>query len=153
MLDQSYIGKRLPLIRYQVDASKIRELAMALGDDNPLFHDKTAAQAAGDLDIVAPLTFPSLFRFWGGSAVGSETRALLQEMGANVLRILHGEEEYEYFGTLHPGDDISGELEIVSIDRKEGSSGAMDMVRTQAIYRKQTGDVVAIARATMVVRW
>jgi hypothetical protein len=46
-----------------------------------------------------------------------------------------------------------GELEIVSIDRKEGSSGAMDMVRTQATYRKQTGDVVAIARATMVVRW
>ena len=74
-------------------------------------------------------------------------------MGANVLRILHGEEQYEYFGTLHPGDDISGELEIVSIDRKEGSSGAMDMVRTQATYRKQTGDVVAIARATMVVRW
>jgi acyl dehydratase len=85
--------------------------------------------------------------------VGSETRALLQEMGANVLRILHGEEEYEYFGTLHPGDDISGELEVLGIDRKEGSSGAMDMVKTKATYRKQTGEVVAIARATMVVRW
>ncbi len=66
-------------------------------------------------------------------------------MGANVLRILHGEEEYEYFGTLHPGDDITGELEIMSIDRKEGSGGAMDMVKTEATYRKQTGEVVAIA--------
>jgi hypothetical protein len=37
MLDQSYIGKKLPTIRYQVDASKIRELALALGDDNPIF--------------------------------------------------------------------------------------------------------------------
>jgi acyl dehydratase len=153
MLDQSYIGKKLPTIRYQVDASKIRELAMALGDDNPIFTDKASAQAAGYPDIAAPLTFPSLFRFWGGAAVGSETRALLQEMGANVLRILHGEEEYEYFGTLHPGDDISGELEVLGIDRKEGSSGAMDMVKTKATYRKQTGEVVAIARATMVVRW
>jgi len=153
MLDQGYIGKKLPTIRYQVDASKIRELAMALGDDNPIYHDKAAAQAAGYPDIVAPLTFPSLFRFWGGTVAGAETRSILQQMGANVLRILHGEEQYEYFGTLHPGDDISGELEIVSIDRKEGSSGAMDMVRTQATYRKQTGDVVAITRATMVVRW
>lgn len=153
MLDQSYIGKKLPLIRYQVDASKIREMAMALGDDNPLFHDKAAAQATGYPDIVAPLTFPSLFRFWGGSAVGSETRALLQEMGANVLRILHGEEEYEYHGLLHPGDDITGELEVLSIDRKEGSGGAMDMVKTRATYRNQRDEVVVIARATMVVRW
>ena len=104
-------------------------------------------------DIVAPLTFPSLFRFWGGTAAGAETRSILQQMGANVLRILHGEEEYEYFGTLHPGDDITGELEIMSIDRKEGSGGAMDMVKTKATYSKQTGEVVAIARATMVVRW
>ena len=153
MLDQSYIGKKLPLIRYQVDASKIRELAIALGDDNPIFLDNAAAQAAGYPDIVAPLTFPSLFRFWGGTAAGAETRSILQQMGANVLRILHGEEEYEYFGTLHPGDDITGELEIMSIDRKEGSGGAMDMVKTKATYRKQTGKVVAIARATMVVRW
>jgi acyl dehydratase len=153
MLDQGYIGRKLPLIRYQVDASKIRELAMAIGDDNPLFMDQAAAQAAGYPDIVAPLTFPTLFRFWGGTAVGAETRSLLQQMGANVLRILHGEEEYEYFGLLYPGDDITGELEILSIDRKEGSSGAMDMVKTQATYRKQTGEVVAIARATMVVRW
>lgn len=153
MLDHTYVGKKLPTIRYQVDASKIRELAMALGDNNPIFHDKAAAQAAGYPDIVAPLTFPSLFRFWGGAAAGAETRSILQEMGANVLRILHGEEEYEYFGTLHPGDDITGELEIVSIDRKEGSAGPMDMVKTRATYRDQHGNVKVIARATMVVRW
>ncbi len=153
MLDQSYIGKKFPLIHYQVDASKIRELALALGDDNPIFNDKAAARAAGYPDLAAPLTFPTLFRFWGGGAVGSETRALLQEMGADVLRILHGEEEYEYFGLLHPGDDITGELEILSIDRKEGSGGAMDMVKTRATYRNQRQEVVVIARATMVVRW
>ena len=153
MLDQSFIGKKLPLIRYEVDASKIRELAMALGDDNPLFLDKDAAQTAGYPDIVAPLTFPTLFRFWGGTPAGAETRTLLGEMGADMLRVLHGEEEYEYFGTLHPGDDITGELEIVSIDRKEGSSGAMDMVKTRATYRDQHGDVKVVARATMVVRW
>jgi len=152
MLDTSYVGKKLPLIRYQVDASKIRELAMALGDDSPVFADKAEAQAEGYPDLVAPLTFPSLFRFWGGAAVGSETRTLLQQMGANVLRILHGEEQYEYHGLLHPGDDIIGELEILSIEHKEGSSGAMDMVRTQATYRNQRGEVVVIARATMVVR-
>ena len=153
MLDHSYIGKKLPLIRYQVDASKIRELAMALGDDKPIHLDRVAAQAAGYPDIVAPLTFPTLFRFWGGTAAGAETRALLGEMGADLLRVLHGEEEYEYFDTLLPGDDITGELEILSIERKEGSSGARDMVKTQATYRDQNGQLKVIARATMVVRW
>jgi acyl dehydratase len=153
MLDHSYIGKKLPTIHYRVDASKIRELALAIGDDNPIFHDKAAAQAAGYPDIVAPLTFPTLFRFWGGSAVGAETRSLLRQMGANELRILHGEEEYEYFRLIHPGDEITGELEILSIERKEGSSGPMDMVKTKATYRNPRGEVVVIARATMVVRW
>lgn len=153
MLDHSYIGQKLPPIRYRVDASKIRELALAIGDDNPLFHDQAAAQAAGYPDIVAPLTFPTLFRFWGGSAVGAETRSLLQQMGANVLRILHGEEEYEYFRLIHPGDEITGELEILGIERKEGSSGPMDLVKTKATYRNQRGELVVIARATMVVRW
>lgn len=153
MLDRSYVGKKLPLIRYQVDASKIRELAMALGDEKSIHMDEEGAQAAGYAGLVAPLTFPTLFRFWGGTAVSSETRALLGEMGADLLRVLHGEEEYEYFGLLHPGDHITGELEIVDIERKEGRSGDMDMVKTKATYRKQTGEVVVIARATMVVRW
>ena len=153
MLDHSYIGKKFPLIRYQVDASKIRELAKALGDENPLFQDAEAARAEGYPDVVAPLTFPTLFRFWGGSAAGAETRAILGEMGADLLRVLHGEEEYEYHGTLHPGDDITGELEIVDIERKEGRSGVMDFVKTQATYRDQHGQVKVIARATMVVRY
>jgi acyl dehydratase len=67
--------------------------------------------------------------------------------------VLHGEEEYEYFSPLHPGDDITGELEIVGIEHKEGSGGMMDMVKTRATYRKQDGQVAVIARATMVVRW
>lgn len=153
MLDPSYIGKKLPLIHYQVDASKIRELATALGDDNPIFHDKAAAQAAGYPDLVAPLTFPTLLRFWGGGAAGAETRTLLGEMGADLLRVLHGEEEYEYHGLLHPGDEIAGELEIVEIERKEGRSGVMDFVKTRATYRNQRDEIVVIARATMVVRY
>lgn len=148
MLDTSFIGKELPLICYQVDRSKIRELALALGDPNPLFHDLEAARTAGYRDLVAPITFPTLFRFWGGV----ETRGILTQMGGNVARLLHGEEEYEYFGVLQAGDEITGRLQILSIETKEGRSGVMDMVKTQATYRNQTGAIVAIARATMVLR-
>jgi acyl dehydratase len=148
MLDTSYIGKTLPAIRYQVDRSKIRELARALGDTNPLFHDVDAARAAGYRDLVAPVTFPTLFRFWGGT----ETRGILEAMGGNIMRLLHGEEEYEYFDVLQAGDDITGQLEIVGIETKEGRSGIMDFVKTQATYRNQDGNVVVIARATMVLR-
>ena len=50
------------------------------------------------------------------------------------------------------GDDITGQLEIVGIETKEGRSGIMDFVKTQATYRNQDGQVVVIARATMVLR-
>ena len=65
--------------------------------------------------------FPRSFAFGAATPAGAETRALLGEMGADLLRVLHGEEEYEYHGLLHPGDDITGELEIVE-HRTQGRS-------------------------------
>ena len=73
-------------------------------------------------------------------------------MGGNIMRLLHGEEEYEYFDVLQAGDEITGRLEIESIETKEGRSGIMDFVKTRATYRNQSDQVVVIARATMVLR-
>ena len=53
---------------------------------------------------------------------------------------------------LQAGDEITGRLEIVSIETKEGRSGIMDFVKTRATYRNQSDQVVVIARATMVLR-
>ena len=65
MLDMSYLGKEFPEFVFEVDRSKIKELCLAIGDDNPIFLNKEEAQKAGYKDTPASLTFPTLMNFWG----------------------------------------------------------------------------------------
>ncbi|MDH3676275.1 MAG: MaoC family dehydratase N-terminal domain-containing protein, partial [Anaerolineae bacterium] len=58
-LDKRFIGRKFDPFSFEVDRSKIRELAQALGDDNPVFIDDDEARASGLPGIVAPPTFPT----------------------------------------------------------------------------------------------
>ena len=147
-LDKSFVGKAFELFTFEVDKSKIRELAQALGDDNPIFVDDEAAQAAGLPGIVAPPTFATLFKMWGEG--GSSTH--IKAMGGNVLRLLHGEESYEYFGLIRPGDVITGQTKVVDITEKQGRNSTLDIVNLQTDYRNQHGVVVVVGRTTIVIR-
>ena len=147
-LDKIYIGKTFPPFTFEVDKSKIRELTQALGDDNPIFVDDEAAQAAGLPGIVAPPTFPTLFKMWGEGG----NRTLIEAMGGNPLRVLHGEEEYEYHDLIRPGDLITGQSTVISIDEKEGRSGHLDIAVLETAYRNQQNELVVVARSTIVIR-
>ena len=127
-LDKSFIDKTFPSFSFEVDKSKIRELAQALGDDNPIYVDDEAARAAGLPGIVAPPTFPTLFKMWGEGG----NRVLIEAMGGDPLRVLHGEEEYDYHGFIRPGD--------------------LDIAVVETEYRNQRAELVVIARSTIVVR-
>jgi acyl dehydratase len=147
-LDKSFIGKTFPPFTFEVDKSKIRELALALGEDNPIFTDDEAAGAAGLPGIVAPPTFPTLFKMWGEGG----NRVLVEAMGGDPLRVLHGEEAYEYHGFIRPGDLITGQSTVISIDRKEGRSGQLDIAMLETEYRNQRAELVVVARSTIVIR-
>jgi len=147
-LDKSFVGKAFEPFTFEVDKSKIRELVQALGDDNPIFVDDEAAQAAGLPGIVAPPTFPTLFKMWGEGGSSPHIKA----MGGNVLRLLHGEESFEYFGLIRPGDKITGQTRVVSIEEKEGSSSRLDIVKLQTDYHNQHDELVVTGRTTIVIR-
>ena len=147
-LDKSFIGKSFPPFTFEVDKSKIRELVQALGEDNPIFTDDQAARSAGLPGIVAPPTFPTLFKMWGEGG----NRTLIEAMGGAPLRVLHGEEEYEYHGFIRPGDLITGQSTVISIDEKEGRSGHLDIAVVETEYRNQQAELVVVARSTIVIR-
>ena len=46
MFDKSKIGYSFPPFTIEVERGKIRELALAIGDDNPIYQSREAAQAA-----------------------------------------------------------------------------------------------------------
>src|SRR3954466_13924112 len=103
-------GQKLSLDPFEVERDKIREFAAATGDKNPIYTDRTAAQAAGYADTPLPPTFGTVAGFWALN----ETKQI-EELGLPIAGMLHGEEEYFYLAPIYPGDTLTGERKIASI--------------------------------------
>ncbi len=149
MFDKSKIGYSFPPFTIEVERGKIRELALAIGDDNPIYQSREAAQAAGYPDVPLFPTAPTLFTFWGNAKMVSQ----IVSLGINVMRVLHGEEEYEYLAPINPGDILTGVMTVVDGKTRQGKDGSsMDILTTEIRYTNQHGQPVLNAREMILVR-
>ncbi len=149
MFDKSKIGYSFPPFTIEVERGKIRELALAIGDDNPIYQSREAAQAAGYPDVPLFPTAPTLFTFWGNAKMVSQ----IVSLGINVMRVLHGEEEYEYLAPINPGDILTGVMTVVDGKTRQGKDGSsLDILTTEIRYTNQHGQPVLNAREMILVR-
>jgi acyl dehydratase len=149
MFDKSKIGQSFPPFTYEVERGKIHELALALGDDNPIYHSRAGAQAAGYPDVPLYPTAPTIFNFWGNTQMVGQ----LVNLGINPMRILHGEEEFEYLGPIFPGDTLTGVTTLVDGKTRQGQGGSsMDLLTLEIQYTNQHGQPVLKAREVVIVR-
>ena len=146
---KEFIGIEFPPYHLGVEAGKIKELARAIGDDNPIFQSLEAAKEAGYEGIPIPLTYLQVIDSFGDDATFEEK---IGKFGFNPVRILHGEQEYEYVAPIYAGDFLSVTGKVVGAETKNGGSGAMDFVRQEFLYTNQKGELVAICRKTLVHR-
>jgi acyl dehydratase len=142
------IGKPLTPKTAEVTRAKIRELATAIGDNNPIYHDVAAAKAAGYQDLPLPLTFPTTFNFWGRLPAGAEP----EDLGMPKVGGLHGEEEYTYLAPIYPGDELTGVNRLVDVAEKQGRSGTMEFGTLETIYTNQHGQEVLKVRTVVISR-
>ena len=148
MADSTKVGKTFDPIVWEVERGKIRELAKAIGDMNPIYHNKDAAVKEGYRDTPAPPTFLTVPMMWS-----SPMPVLINELKINFMMVLHGEEEYEYYREIYPGDTITGIPKVVAIEEKTSKSGKkMDMVTVEILYKNQRNEDVAKARTLLVER-
>ncbi len=148
MFDTSKVGQSFPPFTIEVERCKIHELALAIGDDNPIYHSREAAQAAGYADVPLFPTAPTMFTFWGNTKFGSN----LVNLGVNPMAILHGEEEYEYLAPISPGDTLTGVTTLVDGKTRKGQAGSMDILTLETRYTNQHGQAVLVARTVAIVR-
>jgi acyl dehydratase len=149
MFDESKIGQSFAPFTYEVQRNKIHELTSAIGDQNPIYHSRAAAQEAGFSDVPISPTTPTTFSFWGDRQRGIG----LAEVGINVTRILHGEEEYEYLAPIFPHDVLTGTTTLVEGKTRQGSGGqTMDILTLETRYVNQHNQGVLNTRTTVVVR-
>jgi acyl dehydratase len=78
---------------------------------------------------------------------------VITDLSINFAMLLHGEEEYEYYQEIYPGDVITATPKVAAIEEKTSKSGKkMDMVTIELLYVNQRGEKVAKAKTLLVER-
>lgn len=148
MFDKEKVGYSFPAFTITIERGKIHELALAIGDENPIYHDPAAAKAAGYDDLPLPPTAPTIFTFWGNTQLWEQ----LASVGINVARVLHGEEEYEYVAPIAANDTLTGVTTIVDGKTRRTREGSMDILTTETRYTNQHQQHVLSAKTMFIVR-
>ncbi|MFQ5897440.1 MAG: MaoC family dehydratase N-terminal domain-containing protein [Candidatus Methylomirabilia bacterium] len=146
-VNRDLVGKEYPPFAVTVERGKIKEFAQAIGDLNPFYLREEIGRASQWGDIIAPPTFPITFR-----NEQADTAALLHDLGVDISRVLHGEQEFEFFRQIRPGETFLCRTRITDVYEKTGRSGPMAFVMRETAVTDQDNQIVAKMRNTMIVR-
>ncbi|WP_129626055.1 FAS1-like dehydratase domain-containing protein [Candidatus Oscillochloris fontis] len=148
MISTEHLGRRFGPYVYPVERERISQLAAAVGELHPCYHDLAAAQAAGLPDLPAPPTLATCYGLWANVALLHE----LAEIHAVLPRMLHGEQHYSYHVPVYAGDTLTATVEITSIVHKHGQSGPFDLLTLETQLVNQHGVLAITDRLVAVVR-
>ena len=137
------IGKKFPAYEYEVGREKIREYANAVGETNPIHHDREAAQAAGFRDVVAPPMFAVVY-----SAPAMGPAIFDDEVGMNFAAMVHGSQEFVWGEPVCSGDEITTTARLQKIYEKDGKGFYV----FETASRNQDGQEVVRGTWTNIVR-
>ncbi len=143
-INRDYLGKIFPPGEpYEVSRVKLREFADAIGDQNPVYHDRAAARAAGFPDVIAPPSFPIVI------SAASAGRAIADPgLNLNYAMVVHGDQRFEYSRPIVAGDVVTAEVTITEIR----DVGRNSMLTTSTQIRTVGGEHVCTAHTTLVER-
>jgi acyl dehydratase len=143
-LDQSFQGRTYPLTEpYEVSREKIREFADAIGDPNPAYRDRAAAQALGYPDVIAPPTFAIVVSMRASHQVVRDPA-----LGLDYSKVVHGEQQFHYQRPIQAGDVLQVRSTVESIRAAAGN----DLLTTKGEVFTADGELVVTALSTIVAR-
>lgn len=105
--------------------------------------DYLMATEAGHLDPSRPV--PPLFLL----TLGRSRRPHLDRLPGGTV---NANDEFEFFGEVFVGDEITVETTMRSIEKKTGSKGHLYLITAEKLYRKASGELVA-RRTNSILRW
>jgi len=143
-VNRDYAGRTYPQSEpYEVSRVKIAEFAAAVGDPNPVYRDRAAAQAAGYPDVIAPPTFAIVVSMASSGAALADPG-----LGLNYAMVVHGEQRFEYSRPIMAGDVLTAQPTITEIR----DAGRNVMITTSTDIRTTEGEHVCTAIGTLVER-
>jgi acyl dehydratase len=152
MADRSRLGMEFPAYTFTIEKDKIIEFAIAVSQKdskeqiNPIYYDDEAAKKAGYRGIPIPPTFPICSFFWtGGGLIGT-----VKILGIDLNRLLHREEEYEYFGSIYAGDVITRKMKVIGMFKKGSGNRVVEATVLETDFINQRGELVLKARSRLM---
>lgn len=134
-LNADLVGKDYGSKTYEVTAEAIEKYARATNDENDRY--------LGGGDTVAPPIFPVVPAFESFMAASMDP-----ELQADLLRLVHGAEEHVLYAPIKPGDTLTVESVLESVETKDTG----ETFTVKATETDQNGQVVAEVRGTMFIR-
>ncbi len=143
-LDPTFLGRCYPLAgTYQVGRETIREFAQAIGDDDAVYRDPSAARACGYSDVIAPPTFAIIVALRAQHALVCDP-----DLGLDYSRMVHGTQSFTHHRPIRAGDELAATLHVEGVR----AMGGNDMLRVCCQITDTAGDPVTTARSMLVVR-
>ena len=154
MADKSKLGMEFPAYTFVVEKDKIIEFAIAVSQKedkeqiNPIYYDEEAAKKAGYQGIPVTPTFATSSFFWtGGGLMGT-----VKTLGIDLSKLLHREEEYEYFGIIYAGDVITRKMKVVDMLKKGKRDRIVEITVLETELINQRGELVLKSRTRLMER-
>jgi acyl dehydratase len=136
-------GKSYPPHEYEVGKEKIREYALAVGEDNLVYFDRAKAHAAGFRDIPAPPMFAVVY------SAGSVGPGIVDpEVGIDFAMMVHGGQEFVWGEPVCAGDTITTVTTVKDIYER----GGMGFYVFESVSHNQDGAEVVRGTWTNIVR-
>jgi acyl dehydratase len=153
-------GAELPGAVITVERGPISVFAAAVKDSNPIYQSLQAARAAGFDSLPIPPTFPFALVNWGqfreDQPEGWDSLGPMAEvfgaLMANGGLILHGEQEFLYYGPVVAGDVLTMTGRIKDIYTKVSGEKTMTFVISEQDYHNQRGEHVLTQVTTILHR-
>ncbi len=144
-LRESFLGKQYDPFTIDIEKGRIAQFAKSIGEESPIHFDIGAAKSAGYCSIPVPLTFA-----YGITMDAGQSFNVLEEMGVDKNKAVHGEQGFTYHKDICAGDTITGQQTIVDIYDKK--NGALIFIVTETKLNNQNGEHVADLHSVIVVR-
>jgi hypothetical protein len=145
MLDRAFIGSVFEPFSIAVEPGRLKFFANVIGETDPVFSIRTAAEAAGYKDVLVPPTF-----LWCLEMERANPLDTLDLLGIDIARILHGEQSFRYFNSAYSGDTLTYTAHIADIYAKK--KGLLEFVVRETQIINQDDVPVAELRTTVIVR-
>jgi acyl dehydratase len=151
-IDRKHLGRRYGPFRFHVGQEAVRDFVAAVGGGVPghvfpappfVYHPDTYVAEQAAAGVVAPPTFAAAF------AIEPFAKACADpELAINVLRLVHGEQEFEFVEPVRPGDVLDTVGEITALRDR----GSLDFLEVTTLTANQHGRLVVKGVWTAIIR-